>query len=178
MHKCVHESQHPRVCAASCRLFKLRDRYMLCAIWLPPMLCAPAYRVPPLGNVPSAVRPAYSPAHPTLHSVPPIRLLPCPQTLPQELALGLASGRPSVLVDEVHVNLLRALAAAESAKDRKRRRLDLGLLDAVRRLPCAAVCLLLWLLLALGCCPHVIVSCLLPCFATADDVAGVHLGVA
>lgn len=50
----------------------------------------------------------------------------------QELIVGLASGRPSVLVDELHVSILRALAANESARDRKRRRLDLAHLDLVR----------------------------------------------
>lgn len=50
----------------------------------------------------------------------------------QDLCFAVASGRPSSLLDEVHLAMLRTLAAHEVAVDREDRRLDLAMLDQVR----------------------------------------------
>jgi hypothetical protein len=57
-----------------------------------------------------------------------LRLSPFPF---EDLAAALAAPAPSTLADEVHVCVLRALAADETPKERADRRLDLGLLDAL-----------------------------------------------
>lgn len=49
----------------------------------------------------------------------------------QDLCVAVASSRPSSLLDEVHVAILRTLAAHEVAVDRKSRKLDLAMLDQV-----------------------------------------------
>lgn len=50
----------------------------------------------------------------------------------QELVSALACGQANALVDELHICLLRALAANETKFDRLRRKLDLSMLDQVR----------------------------------------------
>jgi hypothetical protein len=50
--------------------------------------------------------------------------------LPQDLTAALACDRPTPLTDELHVCLLRTLALHETSADRRRRRLDLALLDS------------------------------------------------